>query len=76
MALLPLAALLLKFNRGRLPRRTRAPLLEVLFTLAVVSVMIGGNIAIDPTIVGYVSVFIFFFKLLELQQMHCLLVLL
>ncbi len=55
MALFPLAALLLKFNRGRLYRETSAPLVEVLLTLAIVAVMIGGNVAIDPSIVGYVS---------------------
>lgn len=55
MALFPLANLLLKFNRGRLAAVSRAPLAEVLLTLAIVGVIIGGNIAIDPSIVGSVS---------------------
>ncbi|KAI0790136.1 amino acid permease-domain-containing protein [Irpex lacteus] len=59
MALFPLAALLLKFNRGRLYRETSAPLVEVLLTLAIVAVMIGGNVAIDPSIVGYAAAYFF-----------------
>ncbi|KAI0083586.1 amino acid permease-domain-containing protein [Irpex rosettiformis] len=57
MALFPLAVLLLKFNRGRLSRDCRAPLGKVLFTLAIVAVMIGGNVAIDPSIVGYAAAY-------------------
>ena len=55
MTLFPISALLLKFNRGRLTRAPRTPLLLVLFTLAVGAVIIGGNVAIDPSIVGYVE---------------------
>ncbi|KAI0689016.1 amino acid permease-domain-containing protein [Cytidiella melzeri] len=57
MTLFPLAVLLLKFNRGRLAREKRTPLYAVFFTLAVVAVIIGGNIAIDPTIVGYAAAY-------------------
>ncbi|KAI0338562.1 hypothetical protein BDW22DRAFT_1362598 [Trametopsis cervina] len=57
MALFPLANLLLKFNRGRLAAVSRAPLAEVLLTLAIVGVIIGGNIAIDPSIVGYAAAY-------------------
>jgi hypothetical protein len=55
MTLFPLAVLLLKFNRGRLARDRRAPLSVVLLAMAVASVIIAGNIAIDPGIVGYVK---------------------
>ena len=53
MALFPLSVLLLKFNRGRLSRESHASLYGVLLTIVLVCVIIGGNIAIDPTIVGY-----------------------
>lgn len=52
MTLFPIAVLLLKFNRGRLPREPRTSLGVVFITLAVAFVVIGGNIAIDPSIVG------------------------
>jgi hypothetical protein len=52
MALFPLSTLLLKFNRGRLSRNPRTPLLLVLLALAALAVITGGNIAINPTIVG------------------------
>lgn len=52
MTLFPLSALLLKFNRGRLPRDKCVSVSVVFLTFAVVFTLIGGNIAIDPTIVG------------------------
>ncbi len=52
MTLFPLSLLLLKFNRGRLPRKPQTSLLVVFLTLAVAAVIIGGNIGIDPSIVG------------------------
>lgn len=52
MSLFPIAALLLKFNRGRLSRDINTPLIIVFLTMIVAAVIIGGNIAIDPSIVG------------------------
>ena len=52
MTLFPLAAIILKFNRGRLQRDTRTPLALVLVTLAGALAIIGGNVAIDPTTIG------------------------
>lgn len=49
MMLFPLSLLLLKFNRGRLPRARRISLWFVSGAFAVALVVIGGNIAIDPT---------------------------
>jgi hypothetical protein len=49
MMLFPLSLLLLKFNRGRLPRARRTSLWLVFGAFAVALVVIGGNIAIDPT---------------------------
>ncbi|EIN12814.1 hypothetical protein PUNSTDRAFT_28714, partial [Punctularia strigosozonata HHB-11173 SS5] len=58
MALFPFSDLLLKFNRGRLPRDRRASFITVLAALAVVMSVIGGNIAIDPSIAGYFSAYV------------------
>ena len=55
MTLFPLTLLLLKFNRGRLTRSKHISVLIVFFTLAVAATMVGGNIAIDPTTIGYVD---------------------
>ncbi|THH31703.1 hypothetical protein EUX98_g2455 [Antrodiella citrinella] len=57
MTLFPLSVLLLKFNRGRLPRDRRVPISVVFLTFGVVFTAIGGNIAIDPTIVGYAAAY-------------------
>ncbi|TCD62055.1 hypothetical protein EIP91_007531 [Steccherinum ochraceum] len=58
MALFPLSVLLLKFNRGRLPRNRRVPVSVVFLTFGVVFTAIGGNIAIDPTTVGYAAAYV------------------
>ncbi|KAH8102672.1 amino acid permease-domain-containing protein [Cristinia sonorae] len=58
MTLFPLSALLLKFSRGRLPRARRVPLSVVFLTFAIVFTAIGGNIAIDPSIVGYAATYV------------------
>ncbi|CAL1697827.1 unnamed protein product [Somion occarium] len=58
MTLFPIAVLLLKFNRGRLPRQPRTSLTIVFSTLIIAFVIIGGNIAIDPTIVGYAAAYL------------------
>lgn len=79
MTLFPLSALLLKFNRGRLPRTPRTPLALVLLTLAAAATVIGGNIAIDPTIVGYAAAYflalaaIFQLTLKKVRVLHGLL---
>ena len=52
MTLFPLSVLLLKFNRGRLPRDPHVSILLVFFALAVAAVVIGGNIAYDPITIG------------------------
>jgi len=57
MTLFPLSALLLKFNRGRLPRNRRVPISIVFLTFGVVFTAIGGNVAIDPSIVGYAAAY-------------------
>ena len=52
MALFPLSLLLLKFNRGRLPRDSYTSLTLVLTTLLAVLVIIAGNVYIDPITAG------------------------
>lgn len=53
MALFPLSLLLLKFNRGRLPRRGPQTSLRVIFCAFVIAfVIMGGNVAMDPTTAG------------------------
>ncbi|KAJ7838865.1 amino acid permease-domain-containing protein [Mycena olivaceomarginata] len=53
MAIFPIALLMLRFNRGRLPRNTRTPLSVIIASLAVTAAVFAGNVAIDPTTVGY-----------------------
>ena len=52
MGLFPVSLLLLKLNRGRIPRLRRAPLSLILLTLLVSIAVFAGNIAIDPSTVG------------------------
>ena len=52
MTLFPVSLLLLKFNRGRLPRMRCAPLPLVLTTLLLAIVAIAGNVALDPSTIG------------------------
>ena len=47
MMLFPLSLLLLKYNRGRLPRLPRTPLLVIFGTIAVSLVIFVGNIILD-----------------------------
>ncbi len=54
MALFPISLLVLKFNRGRLPRSPHTPLTVVLLTLALSPTVFAGNIAIDPSTAGFV----------------------
>ncbi|KAI5116511.1 hypothetical protein M0805_001866 [Coniferiporia weirii] len=57
MALFPVSLLLLRFSRGRIPHTHRASLPLIFFTLAFTTVVFAGNIAIDPTIIGYFSAY-------------------
>ncbi|KAF7335637.1 Aaap amino acid permease [Mycena venus] len=59
MGLFPLALLLLRFNRGRMPRERNTPLSLVFLTLALVSVVFAGNVAIDPSTAGYFAAYLF-----------------
>jgi hypothetical protein len=52
MTLFPISLLLLKFNRGRLPRMRSAPLPLIITTLLLAIAAISGNIALDPTTIG------------------------
>lgn len=58
MTLFPVSLLLLKFNRGRLNRTNGASLSLTFVTIMLCIAAFGGNIAIDPTTVGYVSLLI------------------
>lgn len=68
MALFPISLLLLKFNRGRLPRTPKTPVSIVILTLAVVPSVFAGNIAIDPITFGYGSSVRFYDPFLPLNR--------
>ncbi|PBK76124.1 AAAP amino acid permease [Armillaria solidipes] len=68
MALFPISLLLLKFNRGRLPRTPKTPVSVVILTLAVVPTVFAGNIAIDPITFGYGSSVCFYDPFLLLNR--------
>uniref|UniRef100_A0A0W0FV04 Putative AAAP amino acid permease n=1 Tax=Moniliophthora roreri TaxID=221103 RepID=A0A0W0FV04_MONRR len=57
MSLFPISLLLLKFNRGRLPRDSQYPLTIVLLALTITFVVVVGNIYIDPTTAGYFAAY-------------------
>ncbi|TDL27804.1 hypothetical protein BD410DRAFT_893978 [Rickenella mellea] len=57
MALFPVSVLLLKFNRWRLPRTNRASLGVVVAALILSCVVFAGNVALDPTTVGYFAAY-------------------
>ncbi|KAK1216606.1 hypothetical protein PQX77_020726 [Marasmius sp. AFHP31] len=57
MSLFPVSLLLLKFNRGRLPRDSYASLTLVLTTLLIILVIVAGNIYIDPITAGYFAAY-------------------
>lgn len=59
MGLFPLSLLLLKFNRGRLPREPRTPLSIVLIVLCLLLVVFAGNVALDPSTAGLVLPFFY-----------------
>jgi hypothetical protein len=54
MALFPLALLLLRFNRGRMPRARTAPMGCLVLALVLTPVVFAGNVAIDPSTAGCV----------------------
>ncbi|KAF8586227.1 hypothetical protein K439DRAFT_1631841 [Ramaria rubella] len=61
--------LLLKFNRDRLPRNTRAGLFTVCLTLGLVLMLLVGNIILDPKILGLFAIYflVTFIPLLAIQ---------
>ncbi|KAF5384450.1 hypothetical protein D9615_003405 [Tricholomella constricta] len=59
MSLFPLTLLLLKFNRGRLPRDSRTPLAIVVAAIAVSAVVFAGNVAVNPATAGYFAAYFF-----------------
>ncbi|KAJ6545327.1 amino acid permease-domain-containing protein [Mycena capillaripes] len=58
MGLFPLALLLLRFNRGRIPRERRASLSLIIFALALTPVVFAGNVVIDPATAGYFAAYL------------------
>ncbi|KAJ7158011.1 amino acid permease-domain-containing protein [Mycena crocata] len=58
MALFPLALLLLRFNRGRIRRQRNTPLAIILLAMVIVSVVFAGNVAVDPSTVGYFAAYL------------------
>jgi len=59
MLLFPLSLLLLKFNRGRLPRAPQTSLWVIFCAFGITLTIIGGNIAIDPTTASYFAAYFF-----------------
>jgi hypothetical protein len=57
MMLFPLSLLLLKFNRGRLPRTPNTPLRVIFSAFAVAIAVFAGNIAVNPKTAAYVLFF-------------------
>lgn len=58
MSLFPLALLLLRFNRGRMPRQGNTPLSAIVLALALTPVVFAGNVAIDPSTGGYFAAYL------------------
>ncbi|KAJ6496083.1 amino acid permease-domain-containing protein [Mycena sanguinolenta] len=58
MSLFPLALLLLRFNRGRMPGTRTTPLSLAFLALALMIVVFAGNIAIDPSTAGYFAAYL------------------
>lgn len=52
MTLFPIALLLLKFNRGRLPRENPVKLITICGALVISAVVLSGNIAYNPKTAG------------------------
>ncbi|KAG6917339.1 hypothetical protein DXG01_002910 [Tephrocybe rancida] len=59
MSLFPLTLILLKFNRGRLPRDSSTPLAVIVIAIIVSIVVFAGNIAVNPATAGYFAAYFF-----------------
>ncbi|KAG6840421.1 hypothetical protein C0991_006815 [Blastosporella zonata] len=59
MSLFPITLLLLKFNRGRLPRDSNTPLAVIVAAIIVSIVVFAGNIAVNPATAGYFAGYFF-----------------
>ncbi|KAF8065050.1 amino acid permease-domain-containing protein [Lyophyllum atratum] len=57
MSLFPMALLLLKFNRGRLPRDSKTSLAVIIAAIGVAIVVFAGNIAVNPKTAGYFAAY-------------------
>ncbi|KAJ7764169.1 amino acid permease-domain-containing protein [Mycena maculata] len=57
MALFPVALLLLRFNRGRLPRANKTPLSVIMLSLVATAAVFAGNVIIDPSTAGYFAAY-------------------
>ncbi|KJA23900.1 hypothetical protein HYPSUDRAFT_39416 [Hypholoma sublateritium FD-334 SS-4] len=58
MALFPAALLLLRFNRGQLPRARRTQLCVVASALLIAPVVFAGNVAYKPQTAGYFAAYV------------------
>ncbi|KAJ7235606.1 amino acid permease-domain-containing protein [Mycena haematopus] len=58
MGLFPLALLLLRFNRARMPGTRTTPLSLAVLALALTAVVFAGNVAIDPSTIGYFAAYL------------------
>ncbi|KAJ7122407.1 amino acid permease-domain-containing protein [Mycena epipterygia] len=57
MALFPITLLLLRFNRGPLPRNCKTPLSVMVLALMLTALVFAGNITIDPSTAGYFTAY-------------------
>ncbi|KAG2134799.1 amino acid permease-domain-containing protein [Suillus clintonianus] len=58
MALFPISLILLRFSRPRLPRASQCSLFVVAGAIGVTVTVVGGNVAIDPTIAGWFALYL------------------
>ncbi|KAJ7230350.1 amino acid permease-domain-containing protein [Mycena pura] len=58
MGLFPLSLLLLRFNRGRVPREHSTSLSVIALTLVLTTVVFAGVVAIDPSTAGYFAAYL------------------
>ncbi|KDR77023.1 hypothetical protein GALMADRAFT_425547 [Galerina marginata CBS 339.88] len=57
MTLFPASLILLKFNRGRLPRESRTQLVVVVAALVLAPTVFAGNVAYNPRTSGYFAAY-------------------
>ncbi|KAF8635626.1 hypothetical protein AX15_000265 [Amanita polypyramis BW_CC] len=57
MSLFPLSLLLLRFNRGRVPRQIQIHLGFIFAALIIIPLVFAGNIAVNPKTAGYFSAY-------------------